>query len=154
MYLILKQNICCVGEIFKGTGVNIAFCKGDFVMRHCCKFNADDVYYLEDNNLYTSRKLSIGYCPICNKFVAELAGLNISGDLTKEKFVGQAAISVISKLKDEIVYSLKELNYMKFKSKPFGWKYGVNKTCLKNGKQITKQYAVDFYGNSELIKTV
>ena len=123
-------------------------------MRHCCKFEADDIYYLEDNNLYTSRKLSIGYCPICKKFVAELAGTNIAGDRVCEKAVGLNANELVKKHSSEIIYSVRELNYAKLKAKPFGWKYGVNKISKRNGKEIVKQYAFDFYGNSELIKTV
>ena len=123
-------------------------------MRHCCKFEADDIYYLEDNNIYTLRKLSIGYCPICNKFVAELSGTNPAGDLVKEKAAGLRANELIKKYSSEIIYSVRELNYAKFKTKPFGWKYGVNKVSTRSGKEFVKQYAFDFYGNSELIKTV
>jgi hypothetical protein len=58
------------------------------------------------------------------------------------------------KLKDDILYSLKEFNYRKFKSKPFGWIYGVNKSVKVNGKNKIKQYAYDFYGNKEVVKIV
>ena len=40
-------------------------------MRHCCKFKPDDIYYLKETSLFVSRKLSVGFCPICNKPVAE-----------------------------------------------------------------------------------
>ena len=53
-------------------------------------------------------------------------------------------------LQDEILYSAREINFRNAKSKPYGWKYGINKEC-KNGK--IKQYACDFYGNKELIKS-
>ena len=49
---------------------------------------------------------------------------------------------------------MRECNYLRFKSKPFGWKYGVNKLTKANGKERVKQYAYDFYGNKELIKTI
>ena len=55
-------------------------------------------------------------------------------------------------LKDQIKYSMRECNYQKFKSKPFGWKYGVNKSAKIKGKEYVRQYAKDFYGNIELIK--
>ena len=49
---------------------------------------------------------------------------------------------------------MREFNYAKFKSKPFGWKFGLNK-CIKSGKkEVIKQYACDFYGNRELVKEV
>lgn len=42
---------------------------------------------------------------------------------------------------------------MSMKSKPFGWRYGVNRQIKdKSGKQTVEQYAVNFYGNSELVK--
>ena len=49
---------------------------------------------------------------------------------------------------------MKEANYLKIKSKPYGWKYGVNKVVKIKGKEQVKQYACDFYGNKECIKTV
>jgi hypothetical protein len=49
---------------------------------------------------------------------------------------------------------MRECNYRKFKSKPYGWKYGVNKTAKINGKERIKQYACDFYGNKEQIKLI
>ena len=119
-------------------------------MRHCCQFKADDIYYLNDTNLFTSRTLSIGFCPICKKPVAELIEYGINGGMNKTILAGISANNLMLKCNDEIVYSIKELNYRKLKSKPFGWKYGINLET-KNGK--IKQYACDFYGNKELIKT-
>ena len=56
---------------------------------------------------------------------------------------------------DEKLYSRNELNKMKFVSKPFGWRYGVNKQKkFKDGSITIEQYAVDFYGNSEMIKKI
>ena len=45
-----------------------------------------------------------------------------------------------------------EANYRKFKSKPFGWKYGVNKVYKNNrsGKESIKQYRGQL--NKEMIK--
>ena len=58
------------------------------------------------------------------------------------------------KNKNDIVYSLKEINYLKSKSKPFGWKYGLNKVIKSGKREVVQQYACDFYGNKELIKRV
>ena len=58
------------------------------------------------------------------------------------------------KNKDSILYSSRECNYKRFKSKPFGWKYGVNKTVIVKGKERIRQYAYDFYGNKEIIKEI
>ena len=121
-------------------------------MRHCCTFSADDIYYLLETNLYKTRKLSIGFCPICNKPVAELFQIRFDGKIEKTSQAGLKANDLMQNLKDEILYSLKECNFLKFKSKPYGWKYGVNKSVKINGKERIKQYAYDFYGNKEVIK--
>lgn len=123
-------------------------------MIHCCKFKADDIYYLADNDLYTSRYLSVGFCPICKKPVAELVEWRFDGAFKRLSKTGIDADRFVFRYKNEIVYSVREINYKKAKYKPFGWKYGINK-CVKSGKKtVIKQYACDFYGNKELIKNV
>lgn len=119
-------------------------------MLHCCKFKPDDIYYLKDTNLYIYRTLSIGFCPICGKPVAELFQWRFDGIPERESSVGIKANDLMRRLKDEIVYSMTEINYRNAKGKPFGWKYGINKE-YKNG---VKQYARDFYGNQELVKVI
>ena len=121
-------------------------------MRHCCQFKADEIYYLEETSLYVNRKLSIGFCPICNKPVAELVEISFTGAIERNRVSGVKANYLMLELKDQIKYSMRECNYQKFKSKPFGWKYGVNKSAKIKGKEYVRQYAKDFYGNIELIK--
>lgn len=123
-------------------------------MRHCCQFRPDDVYYLEENELYSSRKLSIGFCPICKKPVSELAEWRFDGNYKITKEVGIKANELAQKHRMQIVYSLREFNYAKFKSKPFGWKYGLNKSVKSGKKEVVKQFACDFYGNKELVREV
>lgn len=123
-------------------------------MRHCCQFSPDDIYYLEDNNSYSNRKLSIGFCPICSKPVAELVEWRFDGLFSRKSVSGIEANDLMIQHGTEIVYSLREYNYKKLKSKPFGWKYGINKSVKSGNKEVTKQYASDFYGNKELIKTL
>ena len=123
-------------------------------MRHCCTFRADDIYYLSETNLFVTRKLLIGFCPICNKPVAELIEIRFDGTIVRDYQVGMKADILLQKHKDEFLYSMRECNYLRFKSKPFGWKYGVNKLTKINGNERIKQYAYDFYGNKELIKTI
>lgn len=123
-------------------------------MRHCCQFKADDIYYLKETNLYVTRKLSIGFCPICQKPVAELVEIRFDGVISRDYKSGIQANELAMKFKDDILYSMKECNYRKFKSKPFGWKYGLNKSVKIRGKEHVRQYACDFYGNKEVIKTV
>lgn len=123
-------------------------------MRHCCEFKADDIYYLYETNLYTDRKLSIGFCPICQKPVAELVETRFDGAIERLRASGLQAQELTTKLKNQIQYSMRECNYLRYKSKPYGWKYGVNKSTKVNGKEKIKQYAYDFYGNKEVIKTI
>ena len=121
-------------------------------MRHCCEFKADDIYYLEETNLFTNRKLSIGFCPICEKPVAELIEISFTGSIQRHRVSGLKANELLLNLKEQIKYSMRECNYQRLKGKPYGWKYGINKLSKKNGKEFVKQYAEDFYGNKELIK--
>ena len=86
-------------------------------MRHCCKFKADDIYYLYETALYTTRKLSVGFCPICEKPVAELCKIRFDGTPEREYFVGIKANTVVCDLQDEINYSMKECTYKNAKSK-------------------------------------
>lgn len=123
-------------------------------MRHCCEFKADDIYYLTETCLYTTRKLSVGFCPECQKPVAELVEVRFDGSITRTRFSGIKACDIAMKLKDDIVYSAKECNYQRFKSKPYGWKYGINKLVKINGQEKIRQWACDFYGNKEVIKTL
>ena len=122
-------------------------------MRHCCQFTPEDVYYLRDNDLFSSRKLSIGFCPVCSKPVAELVEWRFDGVMNKVSVSGVSANDLMLSLRDEIVYSLREYNYSKFKSKPFGWVYGINKSVKSGRREVVKQYACDFYGNKELVKS-
>ena len=118
-------------------------------MRHCVKFKPDEVYFLEDTDLYISRTLSVGFCPQCNKPVAELTETNFAGGTNKISAAGVHAHKLMLELRNSIISSSSGINYQKTKSKPYGWKYGINKEG-KNGK--VKQFACDFYGNMELIK--
>ena len=124
------------------------------IMQHCCSFSPDDIYYLQDTYLYTSRRLAVGLCPVCSKPIAELIQEMFNGDTIRQAAVGIKANNMLYEHKEEILYSMKECNYQKFKSKPFGWKYGINKNGKSKGQNIVKQYACDFYGNKELVKTL
>jgi hypothetical protein len=121
-------------------------------MRHCCKFKPDEIYYLKETNLYVDRKLSIGFCPICEKPVAELVEISFTGEVNRVRVSGLKANDLLFMLKNQVLYSMRECNYLKFKSKPYGWRYGVNKSSKIKGKEYVRQYAKDFYGNKELIK--
>ena len=118
-------------------------------MRHCCQFKAKEIYCLVDTSLYSSRTLAIGFCPVCGKPVAELTEFNFAGGMNKISAVGLNAQALMQNVKNDIKYSLKQINPKNTKSKPYGWRYGINKE-YKNGK--IKQFACDFYGNKEEVK--
>ena len=96
--------------------------------------------------------MSIGFCPICNKPICEISEWRFDGKFNRISVSGVNANKLMLKHKDEIVYSLREMNYKKTKSKPFGWIYGINRV-RRSKQEIVQQFAADFYGNKELIKT-
>lgn len=123
-------------------------------MEHCCSFKADDVYFLSDTEIYPQRKLSVGFCPICGKPVAELFQIRFDNQIERQVYSGIKANELVIENQDAILYSASECNYRRLKSKPFGWKYGVNKSVFIKGKEHIRQYAYDFYGNKEMIKQI
>lgn len=123
-------------------------------MRHCCRFKPAEIYYLADTYIYSSRKMSIGFCPICGKPVVELQEIRFDGEHAFTRAVGIEANSIMLEHKDEILFTMQSCNSWKFKSKPYGWKYGVNKLRKHKNKEEIEQYAYDFYGNKELIKKI
>ena len=125
-------------------------------MRHCCEFNAFDIWYLKDNEEFSNRTLYFGNCPICGKHVSFLIQRKIKTNsfLTIKK-VGDSAKSFVSSLAKEKTASRNEINKMKLNPKPYGWRYGVNKEKKsKDGKISIEQYAKDFNGNTEFIKKI
>ena len=123
-------------------------------MQHCCRFKADDIYFLADTELYPKRQLSVGFCPICGKPVAELYQVRFDGFISRDSYSGLKADEIVMNLSGSILFSARECNHLRFKAKPFGLKYGVNKTVRVNGTECQRQYAYDFYGNKELIKEI
>lgn len=123
-------------------------------MQHCCKFKADDIYFLTDTEIYTKRVLSMGFCPVCRKPVATLTLYRFDGVIEKYKVSGATANKMVADLKDEILYSMRQCNCRHFRSRPFGWKYGVNRSVTISGKERIRQYAYDFYGHKEIVKEI
>lgn len=124
-------------------------------MRHCVNFTPKETYYLKETSLYIYRMLTIGFCPVCEKPAAELYQVRFDGKPERYSWTGIDADEHVDKLSGEILYSVKSLNYKRAKSKPYGWRYGVNQSSKNNktGKITVKQYACDFYGSKELVKS-
>ena len=120
-------------------------------MRHCCSFDAIDIWYINDSEKFSERKLSFGICPICNTPIAVL----IQFDKQKSSFeiikkLGVTADKFVKKFVKEKKYSFSSINKEKFNHNTYKWVYGVNKE-LKNK---IRQYAKDFFGNSVIIKDI
>ena len=123
-------------------------------MKHCVTFQPYDIWFLQDENNFSDRKLFLGLCPKCSKPILELSQFNnLSNQLSITRKIGHSAHIFAESLKPQVMYSLSECNRLKFKSAPFSWVYGINKERkLKNGNSITYQYASDFFDNKTLVK--
>ena len=117
-------------------------------MRHCCKFQAMDIWFLYDTPQFTQRKLEFGICPKCGMPLAILLQFDlIKGGFFYIKKYGMAAQKFVNSFQKQKWVSATMVD-KKLKPVTYKWVYGVNKE-LKNG---VNQYAKDFYGSSVLIK--
>ena len=123
-------------------------------MRHCNSvFSAQDIWFLLDDDNSKNRKLYIATCPICNKEMALYSCVNLNNEVYEKYYYSNGARKIKEKLKKEITSTM-----LGFKNKykmPFGFKYGINKEIIKDGKVVgVKQYATDFWGNKILVKKI
>lgn len=121
-------------------------------MQHCCSFDADDFWYLKSDDKFSNRTVYLGVCPICNKPVIELVQQNkFSRVYLNIRKSGKYANDFAIKLLPDRIYSKKHIFRKKIKNSPYRWRYGLNKTN-KSGTHL--QISADFFGNTELIKTL
>ena len=120
-------------------------------MYHCISFSADEIYCLKETDIAEKRILLIGFCPICQKPVAELVEELFTGGINRVTVSGINAQNLVQTLRKQIISTKRDNEHLILKSTPYGWRYGINKEN-KNGK--IRQYACDFYGNKELVKEV
>ncbi len=123
-------------------------------MRHCNSvFNANDIWFLLDNEKHFNRRLYLAVCPICNKKMALYSYCDKNKNNFEQKFYSNGVVRIKEKLKKDIVSTM-----LGFKNKykaPTGFKYGKNVEVKKNGKTIAlEQYACDFFGNKVLVKRI
>ena len=121
-------------------------------MRHCIDFEPLDVWFLKPSNKFFKRKINIGFCPICGKPVAEYWQFKKSGKCYFQTLSGIKANEVCKSLISEIDFKMSTLTLAKMRQKLYGWLYGINKE--NNNQGTIEQYASDFYGNTELVKTL
>ena len=120
----------------------------------CCKQKIDngDLWFLEDINGFTSRKIYIGICKYCKEYTVILIETRIEDKkVFINEFKGIEAVKTIYREKKRKITTIPNLKTNCL----HGWVYGVN-TQIKNKKgKITqiRQYASDFKGNRTLIKS-
>ena len=123
-------------------------------MRHCNSvFSAQDIWFLLDDDNSKNRKLYIATCPICNKEMVLYSCVNLNNEVYEKYYYSNGARKIKEKFKKDVTSTM-----LGFKNKykmPYGFKYGINKEIIKNGKVVgVKQYASDFWGNKILVKKV
>ena len=123
-------------------------------MRHCNSvFNADDIWFLLDNDKYLNRRLYLATCPICNKKMALYSFCDKNKNNYEQMFYSGGVTKIKEKLKKDIVSTM--LGFRNKYKTPSGFKYGKNIEIKKNGKIVaTEQYACDFFGNKVLVKRI
>lgn len=127
------------------------------MFNHCSlDFKPYEIWYLYDIKGFIDRQLKLGKCPDCKKDVVELIETRISDNkVFAQSWDGKPAIKVAEQNKCRVNYSSLDRKVKKCKvSMPKTLRYGVNKS-VKVGKMLKfRQRAVDFYGNTELLKEV
>ena len=129
--------------------------KGGAIVRHCNSvFNAEDIWFLLDDDKYINRKLYLASCPICNKKIALYSYCDKDFRNYYEQYFYSGGVTRIKeKFKKEVTSTM--LGFRDKYKAPSGFKYGKNKEVIKKGKIVAiKQYAVDFYGNKILVKKI
>ena len=124
-------------------------------MRHCNSvFQAQDIWFLLDDEKHVKRKLFIANCPICNKKIALYSYCDLNTSIYHEQyFYSGGAVRIKEKYKKQIASTM--LGFQKKYKTPSGFKYGKNVEIKKSGKIVEiRQYACDFYGNQVLVKKI
>ena len=124
-------------------------------MRHCNSiFNANDIWFLSDNEKCINRRLYLAICPICNKKMALYSYFDtVSKTNFEQAFYSGGVAKIKEKLKKDITSTM--LGFKNNCKMPFGFKYGKNVEIKKDGKiTAIEQYACDFYGNKVLVKRI
>lgn len=129
---------------------------GDFLRRHCTEFKASDIWFLEPNADYEDRRLQLGVCPLCNKEVGELfESRKADGFVRSVRLAGKKLLRLKKQEINNIVYSSQHINRKNFFKKTFGWVFGISSSVkTKSGNVKIRQYACDFFGRKELVKTI
>jgi len=121
--------------------------------RNCCtKFTAKDVYQLEPNG-YSERILESGFCPKCNSWVVTICKRNFDGHWSYLTAKRKKALKLYNDHKADIIGGLQR-NIKYGNRSNMGFRFGENKEFKTGNKKVFRQYAVDFNGTKELIRTL
>ena len=111
-----------------------------------------DIWFLDGTKDFNDRKLLLGKTPkgktVVSLVETRMTDLKVFIDTQS----GFKAEKIIKNEKNRVLYTRQEV-LLSRKGKPLGWIFGSNKEVRKKGKVAAiRQYACDFYGNSQLIK--
>ena len=113
-----------------------------------------DIWFLDGTRDFNDRKLLLGKTPkgktVVSLVETRMTDLKVFIDTQS----GFKAEKIIKNEKSRVLYTRQEV-LLSRKGKPFGWVFGSNKEVRKKRKAtVIRQYACDFYRNSQLIKVI
>ena len=95
-------------------------------MIHCCKFSADDIWFLFDLPDFERRELRIGICPKCQHKVAELIETRkTDGKVFYQVATRRKAERLIAQERGRISYTAQDVNRNNYKKKLSGGCMGL-----------------------------
>jgi len=122
---------------------------------HCNnKTSPDEILFLKDNEMFNHRRIEIGECPICNKFVVRLIETrNKDGKIFDSVYNDDRGMATrtLKEYQDDVVYS--SSNLTKSNKGLYGFCYGesTEKVDKKTGERTVVVKRCDFYNNKETI---
>jgi hypothetical protein len=82
--------------------------------KHCGKFNASNIWFLDDTNECTNRRLLLGTCPQCYREIGELVETNKKTNLVLSTTYQSRALSRLKEQeKRNIQYTSQDVNSKK-----------------------------------------
>ena len=120
-------------------------------MIQCCSRFRGKKFALSDKNGLYDRYLEVGYCPICEKYIAVLTGRRfIDNQVVVDKRVKRKAVNLYKECMPDVIHNIHKI---KFGTKSnAGFHYGENKIITKGDKNYIRVYRVDFNNSKDLIE--
>ena len=111
------------------------------------------VYFLAESKKFKNRKLKVGYCPVCRTSIAILTEKRkADNEVFSDFYKGERALTIIKKEKKNVLFII----YGQAQKIKDDWTFGINKEIKNRKGEIMeiRQYASNFNGQKELIKTI